>query len=171
MTHAFHAFRKFVTFLVSLQEIVGTILLAIFFVAILIQIAARYSGVAVLWTEEVANYSFIWAVFMGASAMVFHRAHFSFTFLKDKMKGRAAAYYNVGLSVILLFFTVPMIYYGHRIADTFWNYNWITMPEVKMGYTWLCIPIMGATMTLYSLYHIVVDLRAAERLQNGEDRK
>ncbi len=158
-----HAFRKFVKAVVNVQEIVGTILLTVFFVAILIQIVARYSGIAILWTEEVANYSFIWGVFMGASAMIYHRAHFSFTFLKDKLHGAAKAYYEVFLSIILLFFTVPMIYYGCMIVDMFWHYNWITLPEVKMGYTWLCIPIMGATMTLYTVYHIISDLGAARQ--------
>lgn len=168
MKNLYHTFRKFVTSIVHLQEIFGTILLAIFFIAILIQIIARYSGIAILWTEELANYTFIWAVFMGASAMVFHRAHFSFTFFKDRFRGVSGAYYNVFISCILLCFTLPMIFYGAQIVDIFWHYNWITLPDVQMGYTWLCIPIMGATMSLYIIFHIITDLRAAAAVNKEE---
>ncbi|MDR2391795.1 MAG: TRAP transporter small permease subunit [Planctomycetota bacterium] len=153
--------KRIVDGLVWIQEIVGTILLAIFFIAIVMQIAARYLGIPLLWTEEVANYSFIWAVFMGASAMVYHRAHFSFTFFKDGFTGRSGAFYSVLVSAILLFFTVAMAWYGVGVARTFWNYNWITLPWMKMGYTWLCLPIAGITMSIYNIFYILADTRAA----------
>jgi TRAP-type C4-dicarboxylate transport system permease small subunit len=153
--------KRIVAGLVWLQEIVGTVLLAIFFVAIVMQIAARYLGVPLLWTEEVANYSFIWAVFMGASAMVYHRAHFNFTFFKDRFKGRSGAFYSALVSLVLLFFTIAMSWYGSNVASIFWNYNWITLPWMKMGYTWLCLPIAGITMSIYNISHIVADLKSA----------
>lgn len=143
------------------QEALGTLLLAVFFIAIVLQIAARYLRIPILWTEEVANYSFIWAVFMGASAMVYHRAHFAFTFVSEKFRGRTGALYSAGISCVLLCFTLAMTYYGVRIVDEFWFYNWITIPEMPMGYTWLCLPIMGATMSLYSIKNIRDDLAAA----------
>ncbi len=154
--------KKIVTGILKTQEVLGTVLLAVFFIAIILQIGARYLAIPLLWTEEVANYSFIWAVFMGASAMVHHRAHFSFTFFSERFKGPKGHYYKVFLSLFILCFTIPMTYYGIIVADTFWNYNWITLPWVQMGYTWLCLPIMGATMTLYTLCHIASDLRAAK---------
>ena len=153
--------RKFVGRLVKCQEAVGTVLLGIFFLAITAQIGARYLEVSILWTEEVANYSFIWAVFMGASAMLYRRAHFSFTFLSDRFKGRKAALHRTFVSLILLFFTVAMAWYGVSVAHAFWNYNWITLPWVKMGYTWLCLPIAGVTMSAYNLLHIADDVRLA----------
>ncbi|MDR1519928.1 MAG: TRAP transporter small permease subunit [Planctomycetota bacterium] len=147
--------RKIVAGLVVIQEIVGTVLLAIFFVAIVAQIAARYLGVPLLWTEEVANYSFIWAVFMGASAMVYHRAHFSFTFFRDRFTGRSGAVYSALISLVLLSFTIAMAVYGLNVVWIFWNYNWINLPWMKMGYTWLCLPIAGFSMSIYNICHIV----------------
>lgn len=153
--------NTFVKAVLKIQEAVGTLLLAVFFIAIVLQIAARYLQIPILWTEEVANYSFIWAVFMGASAMVYHRAHFSFTFFSEKFKGRTGALYNAGISCVLLVFTLFMTYYGVQIVNEFWFYNWITIPEMSMGLTWLCVPIMGATMSLYSLKNIFDDLARA----------
>ena len=160
--------NKFIRAILKAQEALGTFLLAVFFVAIVVQIAARYLAVPILWTEEVANYSFIWAVFMGASAMVYYRAHFSFTFFSEKFKGRTGALYSAGISAILLCFTLAMTYYGVRIVDEFWFYNWITIPEMPMGYTWLCLPIMGATMSLYCIKNIADDLARARRQEGAE---
>ena len=153
--------RKTIAALVAVQEVFGTFLLGVFFLSIVAQISARYLGIPLLWTEEVANYSFVWAVFMGAAAMVYHRAHFSVTFFRDRFKGRSGALYGALVSLVLLLFTSAMFYYGLAVAHAFWNYNWITLPWMKMGYTWLCLPIAGATMSLYNLLHIVDDARRA----------
>lgn len=159
--------KKIVSAILKTQEALGTFLLAVFFVAIVLQIVARYTarytGIVLIWTEEVANYSFIWAVFMGASAMVYHRAHFSFSFFQERFKGKAGALYSAGISLILLGFTLAMTYYGIQIVEEFWYYNWITIPEIPMGYTWLCLPIMGVTMSLYSIMNIYDDLMRAKR--------
>ena len=49
--------KKTIAALVHVQELLGTFLLCMFFVAILIQIFARYAAIPLLWTEELANYS------------------------------------------------------------------------------------------------------------------
>ncbi|GHS87130.1 TRAP transporter small permease protein [Synergistales bacterium] len=152
--------KKFVIAVLRAQEALGTFLLAVFFVSIVVQIGARYAKISLLWTEEVANYSFIWAVFMGASAMLYHRAHFSFTFFRDKFRGKNGVIYDIFVCAALLSFTVPMFCYGIMVARTFWNYNWISLPWMKMGYTWLCLPIMGFTMSLYTVCHLMEDLSA-----------
>ncbi|MCC8191081.1 MAG: TRAP transporter small permease subunit [Planctomycetes bacterium] len=153
--------KKLVRAVLLAQETLGTVLLGVFFIAIVLQIAARYLQIPLLWTEEVANYSFIWAVFMGASAMVYHRAHFSFSFFRDRFRGRAGACYSTGISLVLLAFTIAMTIYGIMVVEEFWDYNWITVPQMSMGITWLCLPLMGITMSLYSLKNIVDDLALA----------
>ncbi|GHV35592.1 TRAP transporter small permease protein [Synergistales bacterium] len=160
--------KKFVIAILRAQEAMGTFLLAVFFVSIVVQIGARYMKIPLLWTEEVANYSFIWAVFMGASAMLYHRAHFSFTFFRDKFKDKSGAAYDIFICAALLSFTIPMFGYGVMVARTFWNYNWISLPWMKMGYTWLCLPIMGFTMSLYTVYHLLEDVAALKRGRGNE---
>lgn len=146
--------------LVKVQETLGMLLLSLFFLAILAQISARYMSIPLVWTEELGNYSFIWAVFMGASVMVYHKGHFSFTFFSEKFQGRRAVAYDLFISIVLLCFTIPMTFYGAIVVMEFWDYNWITLTWVKMGYTWLCLPITGATMTLYLGTQIAGNLKA-----------
>lgn len=159
--------KKFVETILHIQEALGTILLSIFFIAITVQICARYLSVSLMWTEELANFSFIWAVFMGASVMVYRKAHFCFTYFKVRFKGKKGAAYDIFLSVIMLSFTIPMLFYGAILVREFWDYNWISLTWVKMGYTWLCLPIMGGTMSLYCLYHIIQDVHTL-RDKGGE---
>lgn len=159
--------KKLVEAILHIQEMLGTVLLSVFFIAITVQIFARYLSVSLMWTEELANFSFIWAVFMGASVMVYGKAHFCFTYFKARFEGKKGAAYDIFLSVIMLGFTIPMLLYGIRITMEFWNYNWISLPWVKMGYTWLCLPIMGGTMSLYCLYHIIEDIHTLRERDGG----
>ena len=145
------------------QLVLGVVCLSVFIVAILIQVFARYLAIPVIWTEEVANFSFIWSVFMGASIMVNRKEHFRFTGLTEKLKGRSKLYLDILVNVIVLVFNVLLIYYGALAVQTFWNYTWISLPKLKMGYVWSCIPIMGLTMSIYLVEHIIDDLGKLRR--------
>src|SRR5699024_10714296 len=77
--------KKMINTLEKIQIVIGVIFLCVCFGVIVFQIVTRYLGISVIWTEEVANYSFVWAVFMGAAIMVNRREHFSFDFLIQKL--------------------------------------------------------------------------------------
>ncbi|PKM66437.1 MAG: C4-dicarboxylate ABC transporter permease [Firmicutes bacterium HGW-Firmicutes-2] len=125
----------------SIEILFGTLFISIFFITIIIQVFSRYLGITVSWTGEVAMYSFTWAVFLGAGAMTYEDKHFAFT--------------SLFLYLIVMSFTLAILYYGVIITMKFWNYRWIDIPQMSMGYTWLCVPILGATTTLYCINHIV----------------
>lgn len=139
----------------SAQMIVGMLFLGLFFITIIVQIITRYLGISVIWTEEVANYSFIWAIFMGAAVMVNRKEHFNFDFLSRKLEGGNRAKLFVLIDAIVLAFALAISIYGFQAVITFWNYNWLAFPSFKMGYIWLSIPVMGITMAIYSIGHIL----------------
>ncbi|KML41925.1 MAG: TRAP transporter small permease [Bacillota bacterium] len=139
----------------KIQMAIGVISLSIFFIAIMIQIVTRHLGIPIIWTEEVANYSFIWSVFMGASVMVNKKEHFSFDFLEQKLQGKSKAGLLIVIDVIVLLFALALFYYGIEAVKNFWNYNWASLPAMKMGYVWISIPIMGLTMSIYSINHLI----------------
>lgn len=143
----------------KIQIAVGAIFLFIFMTAVVIQMICRYTGVAATWTEDVTMYSFIWAVFMGAGAMVHAQSHFAFTSVKDMMKnGTAKSILNIIICLVMLFFSVLMVYYGIQASQKFWNFTWTTIPSFKRGPTWLCVPICGATSAIYLVQIIVSDI-------------
>ncbi|TCO77415.1 TRAP transporter small permease [Marinisporobacter balticus] len=139
----------------KIQLRMGVVALSIFFLAILIQVFSRYAGISVIWTEEIANYSFIWAIFMGAAVMVNRKSHFRFNLLSQKIKGKKKIFLDITVDSILLIFNVFVSYYGIIATKSFWNYRWVAIQNFKMGYVWLCIPIMGITMAIYMMGHII----------------
>lgn len=147
--------RKIASFVQRIQLGLGMLFLTIFLVAVLIQIFTRYLRIAVIWTDDVAMYAFAWAVFMGGAAMVFPKKHFAFEFLSLSLTGKKKEILGIIISLLMMIFTIAMFIYGNQAVRVFWNHNWISIPAMKMGYTWLCVPIAGATMSLYLISHIV----------------
>ncbi|OLS41062.1 TRAP transporter small permease [Bacillus sp. MRMR6] len=138
---------------------IGVLSLSIFIVAIMIQIVTRHLGIAVIWTEEVANYSFIWSVFMGASVMVNRKEHFSFDMLAKKLAGKSRTTLIIVIDTIILVFALSLLNYGIEVVQNFWNYNWASLPAMKMGYVWISIPIMGLTMSIYCINHLITSIK------------
>ncbi|MBM7704391.1 TRAP transporter small permease [Metabacillus iocasae] len=147
----------------KVQLTVGVLSLSIFFIAIIIQITTRHLGISMIWTEEVAKYSFIWSVFMGAAVMVNRREHFSFDFLVQKLKGTKKTALLIVIDTIVFLFTVALFYYGIEAVQNFWNYTWTSLPQLKMGYVWVVIPITGLTMAIYSLNHLIHHFKELKR--------
>ena len=63
------------------------------------------------------------------------------------------------INVILLLFSIAVSYYGIQAVMGFWDYRWVALPALKMGYVFLCLPIMGISMTIYLLNHISQDMQ------------
>ena len=148
--------NKALGYLQKFQIIVGGIFLAIFLGAVVIQMACRYMGIAAVWTEDVSMYSFIWAAFMGAAAMVYERQHFAFTSISDKLTNeKAKTILNIVIAVIMLIVSVLMFYYGCKVTKQFWNYRWVSIQSFKRGPTWLCLPVCGATSSLYLIGQLI----------------
>lgn len=146
--------NKLARYVKNIELGIGVLSITVFFITIVIQVFARYSGITVMWTGEVSTYTFTWAVFMGAGVMTFENKHFAFTSITDKLTGRKKEIHKIIISSIILIFSAATLYFGIIITGKFWNYRWITLPEVKMGYTWLCVPVLGGTCVLYCLNHI-----------------
>ncbi|MCD8222378.1 MAG: TRAP transporter small permease subunit [Clostridiales bacterium] len=153
--------RKAIDLLAKIQIAVGALFLFIFMMTVVIQMACRYTGVAATWTEDVSMYSFIWAVFMGAGAMVHEKRHFAFTSISDMLKeGTVKRLLSMIICIIMLIFAFLMLKYGIAVTKQFWNYTWNNIPSFKRGPTWMCLPICGATSCIYLIEEIIDSLLA-----------
>jgi TRAP-type C4-dicarboxylate transport system permease small subunit len=152
--------KKLVLLVKKTQIGIGGICLAVFFLTVIFQIFSRHAGIHAMWTEDVSQYSFIWAVFMGASAMVYEMKHFAFTSFSDKIKNnKGKTILQIIIMVIILIFSFLMTYYGILITRQFWNYRWINIPSFKRGPVWLCLPVSGGLSAVYCLDHIVSQIQ------------
>ena len=154
--------KRFVNVLEKVQIITGVTFLCIFFLVIMLQIVTRHLGISVIWTEEVANYSFIWGIFMSAAVMVNRREHFNFDFLIRKLNGKKRMSLSIFNDLVLIVFNSCILLLGLQVVTEFWNYTWATIPEMKMGYVWIAIPLMAGTMIIYSVSHLIDHVQAAK---------
>lgn len=146
--------KKLAQYIYKLQLFMGFLSISIFFVAIIIQIFARYTQFTVLWTGELAEYSFIWSVMMGAGAMAYENKHFAFTTFLDKLHGVNKEILKIIIALTVGTFGAAILFYGVQITQKFWNYRWTTLPAIQMGYMWICLPILGFSVVVYSFVHI-----------------
>ena len=148
--------KKAIEMMQKIQIAIGGFFLCIFLLTVVFQMLSRYLGIAATWTEDVSMYSFIWAVFMGAGAMVYEKRHFAFTSISDMLKdGPAKKVLSIMISLIMLVFAILMAYYGVKVTKQFWNYTWVNIPSFKRGPTWLCLPLCGITSAIYLVYKII----------------
>ncbi len=144
--------KKALDTLQRIQIGVGAVMLTIFLLAVVIQMGSRYLGLVATWTEDVSMYSFIWAAFMGAGAMVHEKKHFAFTSISDSIKKpKAKAALEIVIALVMLTFSVLMLVYGIQITKRFWNYKWTSIPSFNRGPVWMCVPICGGTSAIYLL--------------------
>lgn len=142
--------KKAIDMLQRIQIAIGGFFLCVFLLTVVFQMLSRYLGIAAMWTEDVSMYSFIWAVFMGAGAMVYEKRHFAFTSISDMMKDeKKKSILAIIIFVIMLAFALMMAYYGIQTTKKFWNYTWVNIPSFKRGPTWLCLPLCGITSAIY----------------------
>lgn len=160
--------NKMIKAIEKVQIAAGILFLVMFFLATILQIVTRYMGLSVLWTEELANYAFIWAIFMGAALMVSHREHFTFDMLKLKLSRKNNLYLNIFIDTLLVVFNLYITIYGFQLLQHFWNYTWETVPAFKMGFVWLSVPVMSITMILYSVNHIINSIASLKKLDGKE---
>ncbi len=103
--------KKALGYLQKVQIVTGGIFLSIFLGSVVIQMACRYMGIAAVWTEDVSMYSFIWAAFMGAAAMVYEKQHFAFTSISDKLTNKKVkTILSIVIAIIMLIVSILMFY-------------------------------------------------------------
>tara|TARA_R110002167_G_scaffold142168_2_gene330802 strand:+ start:986 stop:1492 length:507 start_codon:yes stop_codon:yes gene_type:complete len=141
-------------FIARLQITLGVLLLVIFLASTLIQVVTRYLGISVLWTEEVAVNSFIWATFLGAAVMVRENKHFGFDVLTHYLKGTKRSILVIFQNLIMLIFCLLCSLYSVEITQAFWHSRWISIPEFRQGYVWLIMPITFISSSVYLLDNI-----------------
>lgn len=147
--------KKTLDILEYIQLRVAALFLFVFIVCIILQVLTRYvPGFSVAWTEEIARYSFIWSMLLGASAMVKSRAHYNMGIISDNLKGRLGRANKLFIHSLVALFGVMMTYYGYELTVQFWNWSINSLPVLSQRYIWMVLPVSGFTMCLYSIGNI-----------------
>ena len=148
--------KTIVNALMKIQLFFAICFLVVFVFAVILQVATRYiPGFSWLWTEQIANYCFIWSIMMGVAIGVKNKQHFFLSILTEKLKGKTAITASIFVQSIIFIFSVFLVYYGTALTRSFWNWSLTSLPQVRQGYFWMALPVCGATITIYSINNLL----------------
>jgi len=161
MHQALERYRRGLVLLGRVETVLVVVLLANIVVCITGQVVSRYFfDRPIVWVEEVATYSFIWAVFLGAAVALKHDQHLRIEIYVGRLgpRGQAAARSLVALIILGLFALILRpLWVGMGIEmrrDT------IALPlPLPMG-LFFSLPLLVAvvSMTLTTLYRLLAEL-------------
>jgi TRAP-type C4-dicarboxylate transport system permease small subunit len=114
----------------------------------------RYFPVAAFyWFDEVVEWMFAWMVFFGAAALWARDEHFRLDWINVKLKGTLAGYlFTVVLELISLFFII--IFFYQALQLTILAKDWTPVFNISRRYLYVCMPISGLIMVIYSIRNI-----------------
>src|ERR687898_129479 len=92
MNRALAVWWRAIVWLGEVERIAGILLIALMVVTITVQVVTRYAfGQPLVWVEELATYSFIWSVFLGAALGLKEMRHIRIETFLARIGARPAA--------------------------------------------------------------------------------
>jgi TRAP-type C4-dicarboxylate transport system permease small subunit len=136
-------------FLYRVSKWLTTLFFAIILCSILLEVFARnFFDHSFSWSGELAQYSFVWMTFIGASAVYKRNELVGLDFLMNYLPKKSQKILGSIIQTILLLFAITLVYYGFEKA--FSNsvmVQYSTGLRVPMLVPYISIPI-GMTMLL-----------------------
>lgn len=107
------------------------------------------------WTEEIARYSFIYLVMIGASLGVKNSAHFGMTMLSDKMHGRTRdLYQRFVINGIIMLAALFMLIIGTDFAVSYGMNRVSPTFLVPMAWVFGIVPVSAVFMIMFSFQNM-----------------
>lgn len=107
------------------------------------------------WTEEIARYTFIYLVMIGASLGVKNSAHFGMTMFSDKMHGRTRdIYQRFVINGIIMLAALFMLIIGAEFAVSYGMNRVSPTFLVPMAWVFGIVPVSAFFMILFSFQNM-----------------
>ncbi|MGC3965239.1 MAG: TRAP transporter small permease [Rhodocyclaceae bacterium] len=142
---------------------INIVMLAILVCCVVWQVTARFilKSPSIV-TDELARLLFICLGLLGGAYTAGQNRHLAIDLLPMMLKGNAGRYLGIFIQLFVIAFAlIIMAYGGGRLAlDTL--HSGQTSPALgwNMGYVYLCIPVSGVLIALYSVAAILEHLGA-----------
>ncbi len=141
----------------KLLEKIMIVLVTAMMLSLFWQVFTRFViKVPATWTEEIARYTFIYLVMIGAALGVKNSAHFGMTMVSDKLHGRVRdLYQRFVINGIIMICAIFLVYYGieftrmygmNRVSPTFLT---------PMAWVFGIVPFSGFLMIVFSFQNMI----------------
>jgi TRAP-type C4-dicarboxylate transport system permease small subunit len=134
------------------------VLLCMFVITTITVIFRVFLKISASWSEDLAQYSFIFLAFIGSAAIMQDESHIKITVVVDRLgRGMQKIFRLVGRLLMLPF----LIIFTLGAYDNV-KFNWVvelsTVAWMKIGYMYLVVFISGVIMTFYVFLNLYFDL-------------
>lgn len=130
-------------------------------VVVLLGVACRKLGIALVWYDEGASIMLAWVTYYGAALAALKRAHIGFPGLVNAMPPhlRVPAVWFGEICVIAFFALLTV--FGVRVLEVLGGDTMVSLPSVPTRFTQSVIPIGGACFIVAQLLSLPEVLRQA----------
>ena len=148
----------------AVERVAGIFLIALIVVTITIQVVTRYAfGQPLVWVEELATYSFIWSVFLGAALGLKEMRHIRIETFLDRISTKSGALFRVALYAVILVCAVSLADHALDIMDVERRSETMSLP-INVGRHWFySVPLFTglASIAITATYFIFAYLALA----------
>ncbi len=138
-------------------KMVGILLLVLTF-NVFFQVLSRHLiRMPMVWTEEIARFSFIWCAFLGASLAIKNKAHFAVQLLTERFVSLKKVF---AMFVYICMLTVAGVFLIQGIRYSIMGLDRISPTvNIKMIWIYASIPISAFLMIFYILELLFKEFR------------
>ncbi len=138
----------------KVQIFFGTFVVVSFFVFVTLDVAARTLETPVIWAQEVAVFSYIWAVLTGSGIALRKGTHFRIDLLLNMFPRGLQNFLNIVASLLIAVFAWLMI--GPGLQFAMMGIKRVSNPSgIPLIYPSIAFPICGVFFAYYLLESIV----------------
>ncbi len=142
----------------SVLKVVCGIVLAALVVIITVEVASRWMGIAMPWTDELARYLLIWMTFLGCSLALASGTHLSVDFIVKKFPENGQKALNIITRVLIIIFFGIIMIYGTKLSIAAINTR-STALHWSMGAVYSILPLSGLLSVFYAVMDIIHIIR------------
>ncbi len=145
------------------------ILFSVMVFSIFLQVVLRYVfNMGNSWAEELARYSFVWLVLLGAAVAVRRGRHMRIDFFINLFPLRVKRVIETMLNFSLALFLIVLTYYGVRLV-LLAHRQLSTGLSLPMSYAYASIPVGGILMLIFLFEPLIADLKANRVVLKEDD--
>lgn len=159
---------RFRWFMLNIEEIVGCLLILVMTFSVTLGVFARAFHISVVWTDELARYSFVWSIFIGSVVAIKQKEHVVIDFV---LKALPEVLYKILYILIQLLLIVLFLYltkYGIDLAIGSWGVE-TTSLEIPTGLVYLAVPLSSVLMIVYVIIDMWKTLRVDKNNHKSND--
>lgn len=166
--------KHFRWILKNAEEFISGLFFILMCTAVALGVFARFFDVPLVWTDELARYSFIWTVFTGSVVAIKHKKHIAVDFLMTLLPISFQKIVYSLVHVIVGFLCLVLVQYGLVLTSETWAVP-TTSLGIPTGLVYLPVSLSGLLMLMYimhDLYKVIKgDLRPYQGAERGGDAK